>query len=86
MLILNSLFIPIVDCVWSEWQNASCSNSCGFGWMLRTRNKTTEAAHGGKECDGENSVNITCNTRECPGNSLFQIVAQLIKNVFLNSG
>ena len=42
--------------------------------MLRTRNKTTEAAYGGKECDGENSVNITCNTIDCPGNSLFQIV------------
>ena len=42
--------------------------------MLRTRNKTTEAAYGGKECDGENSVNITCNTIDCPGNSIFQIV------------
>ena len=85
MLILNLLLIPTVDCVWGEWQNASCSTSCGFGMMLRTRNKTTEAAFGGNECEGANSVNITCNTIECPGNSLFQIVAQLVRYVSLNS-
>ena len=53
-----------VDCVftWSEWSN--CSESCGGGNRSRELNITTEAAHGGEQCPGDQQE--TCSEVPCP--------------------
>ena len=53
-----------VDCVftWSEWSN--CSESCGGGIRTRELNITTEAAHWGEQCPGDDQE--TCNEHPCP--------------------
>ena len=56
-----------VDCVWSEWQNGTCSQTCGAGMMVRTRTKMIEASHGGKDCEDESTDNVTCSIIQCPG-------------------
>ncbi|XP_057313082.1 SCO-spondin-like isoform X2 [Hydractinia symbiolongicarpus] len=52
---------------WSAWVNGSCSQTCGYGTRLRTRNCTNPApAHGGSACPGVSTTNISCNDRLCP--------------------
>jgi len=56
-----------VDCVWgsySEW--SSCSKTCGGGERTRTRNETTPASNGGRECEGDSTETENCNQEECP--------------------
>ena len=57
-----------MDCEWNEWQNGTCSNTCGNGTMTNNRTKKVEAAHGGQECPGSSNVTEGCNIEECPGN------------------
>ena len=56
----------IVNCEWGEWNNGSCSKTCGSGEMTKTRNKTIVEAHGGT-CSGQSTSTETCNTNSCPG-------------------
>ena len=58
--------IVSVDCVWGNWQNGTCSKTCGDGEVTRTRSKKVEAANGGKDCDGESVVLENCTSQPCP--------------------
>ena len=39
-----------------------------------SRTIKTEAEFGGKPCEGESSIEETCNIRECPGIEKFQTI------------
>ena len=58
--------IKLVDCVWGNWQNGTCSKTCGDGEVTRTRSKKVEAANGGNDCDGESVVLENCTSQPCP--------------------
>ncbi|XP_038044114.1 semaphorin-5A-like isoform X2 [Patiria miniata] len=50
---------------WSEWSD--CSESCGEGLHQRTRTCTNPIpAHGGRECEGPETVTEMCSVSECP--------------------
>ena len=40
--------------------------------QVMSRTIKTEAQFGGKACEGESSIEETCNIRECPGIEIFQ--------------
>merc|ERR1719220_2091615 len=43
-----------VDCLWSKWGTwSTCSKSCGNGFSIRKRTKSTTPKNGGKECIGQ---------------------------------
>ena len=64
----NFKFIIIaVDCQWSPWTLGQCSKTCGDGSMTKTRTQEISAANGGDECEGADSLDETCNVRDCPG-------------------
>ena len=48
-----------------------CSEECGEGVQVMSRTIKTEAEFGGKPCEGESSIEETCNIRECPGIEFF---------------
>ena len=56
-----------LDCEWSEWQIGECSETCGGGTKLSSRTKTVEEKYGGN-CDGESTMEDSCNSEDCPGN------------------
>ena len=43
-----------------------CSKSCGGGMQTQTRQVKVEAQHGGKECQGVDTLKVSCNVQECP--------------------
>ena len=51
-----------------------CSEECGEGVQVMSRTIKTEAQFGGKACEGESSIEETCNIRECPGIEKFQTI------------
>ena len=55
----------LVICVWNEWQIGECSKTCAGGMRTNTRTKKVEEAHGGT-CQGEASLQETCNAQKCP--------------------
>ena len=57
----------IVDCEWNAWTIDSCNASCGGGSLTKQRTINISAAHGGKECVGDSSVDEDCNTETCSG-------------------
>lgn len=62
------LFSSSVDGGWSDWQNGTCSATCGGGVMNRTRQCDNPAPVGdGQDCDGESEETVECNTDDCPG-------------------
>ena len=66
----------IVHCQWSAWGNYSeCSHTCGRGWRLKIRRKTTVEKNGGK-CEGKWFKYDPCSApmKECPGNKHFTCV------------
>ena len=66
--------IPIpVDCEWADFTDwARCSQTCGQGVQVRTRNIFREPANGGKPCKGPKIQKRDCIPRvECPGNLIF---------------
>ena len=44
-----------------------CSKSCGGGLLTQTRQVKVGAEHGGKECAGVDTLEVSCNVDECPG-------------------
>ena len=44
-----------------------CSKTCGGGTQEKKRKPKVQAAHGGKECDGDNVKKENCSTHQCPG-------------------
>ena len=57
----------LVDCEWGEWKIGECSEECGTGTRLNTREPIVSAAHGGKKCSGLSNATEICNIQECPG-------------------
>ena len=58
----------IVHCEWGDWVLGECSKSCGGGMLTQTRQVQVEAQHGGEECPGVDTLVVSCNVNECPGN------------------
>jgi hypothetical protein len=60
------------DCVPSDWyidinaNGTTCSRSCGGGLRNEHRNVIQDPQAGGKECEGELTRQIDCNTQDCP--------------------
>ena len=60
-----------------------------------SRTIKTEAEFGGKPCEGESSIEETCNIRECPGIEIFErygtletnvnIIMTLLRNLIMSS-
>merc|ERR1719409_1421441 len=56
-----------VQCTLSDWTPwGACSTTCGKGSRSRSRTVTTEAKHGGKECEDALVASEDCKERECP--------------------
>ena len=61
--------ILLVDCTWDTWGLwSSCSETCGPGKQIRTRNYTALALYGGLECEGGSIEYQNCTSiPDCPG-------------------
>ena len=57
----------VVHCEWNDWVQGDCDKSCGGGVRTDTRTVNVDAQHGGDECQGPSSMEVSCNTQECPG-------------------
>ena len=57
----------IVHCEWNDWVEGECSKECGGGMKINTRTEKVSAEHGGEDCPGPASEEISCNEQECPG-------------------
>lgn len=63
----NSISCPIDGGLsnWGDW--TECSASCGGGIQLRKRYCSSPVPqYGGKDCDGNLTESLNCNTHECP--------------------
>ena len=56
-----------VHCEWNDWVEGECSKECGGGMKTNTRTEKVSAEHGGEECPGPDSEEVSCNEHECPG-------------------
>ena len=57
-----------MDCAWQSWGPwASCSEACGPGNKMRSRQVSVEAQYGGANCSGMLDETTSCNGTECPG-------------------
>ena len=65
------LFV-LVDCKWGEWESGECSEKCGGGIRVNTREKIQEDLFGGNPCEGEAISEEECNTQACPGNVIWK--------------
>jgi hypothetical protein len=56
-----------IDGDWSEWKSGICSKECGEGEETQTRKcDNPKPENSGKECSGDSTKKITCNTKACP--------------------
>jgi len=56
-----------IDCEWGEWNLwSSCSVTCGGGQIMRFRNVTKKAMHGGRCCIGPANETRECMSGLCP--------------------
>ena len=62
----NYDFPATVDCQWSEWTVAPCSETCGKGHRKKVRTKIVEENNGGI-CRGKDVEKEYCNLKECLG-------------------
>ena len=63
--------IYLVDCVWSDWVNGECSQTCGHGTQTDTRGEFQSAQFGGIPCDGEPTRHLDCFIKDCPSITIF---------------
>ena len=61
------MYIEPINCVWNDWQIGECSEECAGGTRINTRTKKWEAMYGGT-CEGNSTLDESCNAHECPGN------------------
>ena len=57
----------LVLCEWGEWETEECSQSCGGGIRIHSREKTVEELF--TICEGDGYYDEDCNDQECPGNN-----------------
>ena len=60
-----------IDCEvsnWSDW--SSCSNTCGQGFVQRTRSVITPSLNGGSICPKLTDISLCYNSSECPIDSV----------------
>ena len=57
--------LPLVNCVWNDWQIGECSKTCAGGKRTNSRTKKVQEAHGGT-CTGKDNFEEECNTQKCP--------------------
>jgi len=56
-----------VDCVWGDWENGKCSQTCGEGTRVDVRHRKRTAVNGGQECEGPSTRTENCKKlKECP--------------------
>ena len=74
------LYVCVVDGQWGPWKNGLCNVTCGGGILTRTRKcDDPSPCHGGKDCVGDNTSQITCNDNCCQGIKLHVYVASYIR-------
>jgi len=57
----------VIDGGWSEWTTGKCSAECGSGKVLLSRTCNNPLPqNGGKECSGDSTVEMDCNSKDCP--------------------
>ena len=61
----------LVLCEWGEWETGECSQSCGGGIRIHSREKTVEELF--TICEGDGYYDEDCNDQECPGNNKLNI-------------
>merc|ERR1712115_739540 len=58
---------PPVDGGWSEWEEGTCSVTCGGGIRIDNREcNNPEPKNGGEPCSGNKTQTFECNTNTCP--------------------
>merc|ERR1712232_67755 len=63
----SALDVLHADCVWGDWTvKASCSATCGGGFMQQRRTVLLEARNGGRACRGGLEQVVNCNAQACP--------------------
>ena len=80
----NFFILPIhnvVHCEWDDWVLGECSKSCGGGTLTQTRQVKVESQHGGEECTGADTLEVSCNVDECPGNK--KLFESMMSNFYL---
>jgi len=55
-----------IHCEWNDWVEGECDLPCGGGISIHTRTEKVSAEHGGDECPGDATQEVSCNTQECP--------------------
>ena len=55
----------VVNCVWNNWKEGTCSVTCGKGTRTCTRTKKVQEKCGGKCVGGPTQV-LACNKKKCP--------------------
>ena len=70
----------VVHCEWDDWVLGECSKSCGGGTLTQTRQVKVESQHGGEECTGADTLEVSCNVDECPGNK--KLFESMMSNYF----
>ena len=75
---INCLFYISVDGSWSKWNSwANCDVTCGGGTQKRSRSCSEPSPqYGGTFCEGDDSVERTCNKNHCPS-MMFMLIRLL---------
>ena len=51
----------LVDGVWTQWQNSTCSKTCGQGGIIIQQRNCTPPQGNGSNCVGNKTREIPCN-------------------------
>ena len=54
-----------LECEWSTWTTDKCSQTCGGGFRMKSREKIKKEI--GTVCEAKQSISEKCNEEECPG-------------------
>lgn len=58
-------------CEWNNWQNGTCSKTCGAGIRNSTRTVKNTGKNVRQKCVGSHTIIESCNIQECPGSISF---------------
>ena len=65
----DTTLILFSETKWGEWNCQECSNSCGGGARVCTRECENGEA-GDPGCEGSSTESESCNEQDCPGKKL----------------